>query len=299
MEIRHLRYFQVVSRLNSITKAAAELHISQPSLTVAIQTLEEELGVSLFERYHRHISLAPVGLVFLNHVDDILLRVDNSLSEMRDYRTQQTRSIKIGIPPMSGVFLFPHIFGNFRSLYPDLELKIVEAGTLSILRLLEQDKLDIGFMALCDKLAGIKTLPVVDSEIKLCLSPSHPFGEWPKVPIAALRDQSFILLKEDTYNRRIVLEECKKNEYTPNIIFSTRQIQTIINLVEQGVGISFLLDVVAAKQPTIISRPLASPLLLRTGLAWREDKYPSRALKDFIAFIEAAFSVKRCEQADN
>ena len=291
MELRHLRYFQVVSRLNSITKAAGELHITQPSLTVAIQSLEEELGVALFERDHRHISLAPEGVAFLKHVDDILLRVDNALSEMQDYKNKQARSIRIGIPPMSGVFLFPHLFGKFRSLYPELQLKIVEAGTLSILRMLEMGKLDIGFMVLCEKIKGIKTLPVVNSEIKLCLSPDHPLREMARVPIAALRDEPFILLKEDTYNRRLILEQCQKNHFTPNIIFSTRQIQTIINLVERNVGVSFLMDVVSSRQPTIISRSLDRPLLLNTGLAWREDKYLPKALQAFIEFIGDAFSV--------
>lgn len=293
MELRHLKYFQVVCRLNNITKAAAELHISQPSLTVAIQTLEENLGITLFERQHRHISLTPAGQVFLRHVNDILLRLDNSVSEMQNYAAKQAGFIKIGIPPMSGVFLFPHIFGNFSRLYPDFELRIVELGTVSILRLLEQGKLDIGFIVLGDKVAGIETMPVVNCEIKVCLAPGHPLGALPRVPMDALRSQKFILLKEDTYNRKIVLEECRKYGYDPDIVFSTRQIQTIINLVEQGVGISFLLDVVASKQNNIICRPLASSLIIQTGLAWREERYLSKALRAFIQFIHEAFSVNR------
>lgn len=293
MELRQLKYFQVVCRLNNITKAAAELHISQPSLTVAIQTLEEQLGVTLFERQHRHISLTPAGQVFLRHANDILLRLDNSVSEMRDYAVKQAGCINIGIPPMSGVFLFPHIFGNFNRLYPDFELRIAELGTVSILRLLEQGKLDIGFVVLGDKVAGIETMPVVNCEIKVCLAPAHPLGRLARVPMEALSSQKFILLKEDTYNRRIVLEECRKYGYEPDIVFSTRQIQTIINLVEQGVGISFLLDVVANKQNAIISRPLASSLLIQTGLAWREERYLSKALGVFIQFIHDAFSANR------
>lgn len=293
MELRHLKYFQVVSQLNSLTKAAEVLHLTQPSLTVAMQKLEEELKVPLFDRSQRSLSLTLEGNLFLQHVNDILRRVNDSVSEMQDYRTMQTGSIKVGIPPMIGVFLFPHIFSKFRSLYPNFELTIVEQGTLSILRLLEQGKLDIGFGVLFDnQLAAMETLPVVQRQIVVCLPNEHRLNALPQIPIAALQDEPFILLQEDTYNRQIIMEECKKHLFAPKVIFSTRQVQTIINLVEQGIGLSFLLDVVAQKQTNISSRPLEHPLNIQTGLVWRKDKYLSNALKAFIDFIKDSFPVE-------
>ncbi|MDF2928088.1 MAG: cynR 5 [Anaerospora sp.] len=293
MELRHLKYFQVVSQLNSLTKAAEVLHLTQPSLTVAMQKLEEELKVPLFDRSQRSLSLTLEGNLFLQHVNDILRRVNDSVSEMQDYRTMQTGSIKVGIPPMIGVFLFPHIFSKFRSLYPNFELTIVEQGTLSILRLLEQGKLDIGFGVLFDnQLAAMETLPVVQRQIVVCLPHEHRLNALPQIPIAALQDEPFILLQEDTYNRQIIMEECKKHLFAPKVIFSTRQVQTIINLVEQGIGLSFLLDVVAQKQTNISSRPLEHPLNIQTGLVWRKDKYLSNALKAFIDFIKDSFPVE-------
>lgn len=191
---------------------------------------------------------------------------------------------------MIGVFLFPHILSKFRSLYPNFELTIVEQGTLSILRLLEQGKLDIGFGVLFDnQLADMETLPVVERQIVVCLPNEHPLGVLSQIPIGALQEESFILLQEDTYNRQIIMEECKKHQFIPKVIFSTRQIQTIINLVEEGIGLSFLLDVVARKQTKISSRPLENPLNIQTGLVWRRDKYISNALKAFIDFIKDSF----------
>lgn len=289
MELRHMKYFREVCRLGSITKAAEELHISQPSLTVAIQSLEEMLGVTLFERNHRQISLTTGGELFLQYTNDILLRTENAIAAMQDYRRKKEGVIRIGIPPMSGTYLFPHVFGEFRSLCPDVELKIVELGSVSILQMLEQGKLDIGFTIIREAIPGMVTLPVIKCEIKACLAIGNPLSSLPQIPMPMLRDQPFILLKEDTYNRRIILEECKKYGFIPNIVFSTRQIQTIINLVEQGVGISFLLDVVADKQRGIVSRSLAAPILLQTGLAWREGLYLTKPLQEFIDFIKKAF----------
>ncbi|EGO61928.1 LysR family transcriptional regulator [Acetonema longum] len=290
MELRQLKYFQTIGRLNSITKAAVQLNVSQPSLTVAMQNLEEELGVLLFERSYRNISLTSAGAMFLKHVDDILLRVDDSVREITDYRTKRAGTIKIGIPPMIGVFVFSYILGQFRKLHPEFELTIVERGSLSVLRLLEKGKLDVGFVVLGDALDGVEVMPVTCSEIKVCMRREHPLSGLSAVPIAALREEAFILLKEDTYNRRLIIEECKKNQYSPNIIFSTRQVQTIINMVEQGVGISFLIDAVSDKQQNIISRPLCRPLVIEAGLAWRKDRYITNALRIFINFIEKAFN---------
>lgn len=95
MELRHLKYFQVVSQLNSLTKAAEVLHLTQPSLTVAMQKLEEELKVPLFDRSQRSLSLTLEGNLFLQHVNDILRRVNDSVTEMQDYRTMQTGTIKL------------------------------------------------------------------------------------------------------------------------------------------------------------------------------------------------------------
>ncbi len=258
-----------------------------------MQKLEEELKVPLFDRSQRSLSLTLEGNLFLQHVNDILRRVNDSVSEMQDYRTMQTGSIKVGIPPMIGVFLFPHIFSKFRSLYPNFELTIVEQGTLSILRLLEQGKLDIGFGVLFDnQLTAMETMPVVQRQIVVCLPHEHRLSALSQIPIAALQDEPFILLQEDTYNRQIIMEECKKHLFAPKVIFSTRQVQTIINLVEQGIGLSFLLDVVAQKQTNISSRPLEHPLNIQTGLVWRKDKYLSNALKAFIDFIKDSFPVE-------
>lgn len=285
MELRQLKYFQAVGQLNSITKAAAQLNISQPSLTVAIRNLEEELGVTLFERRYRKISLTPEGVMFMKHVDDVLLRIQDSLREITDYRLKRAGSVKIGIPPMIGVFLLSYVLGKFRTLHPEFELTILERGSLSILRLLEKGKLDIGFVMIGEEIAGVEVVPVVKSELLLCLPKEHPLAGLPKVPIEALKDQRFILLKEDTYSRKLIIEECERNHYSPNIIFSTRQTQSIINLVEQGAGISFLIDVVAKKQPNIVSRPLTNPLVIQAGLAWRKNRYMTKALTTFVKFI--------------
>ena len=285
MELRQLEYFQVVSRLKSISKAAEEVHISQPSVTIAIRKLEEDLGILLLDRSQRQITLTSEGLIFSRHVNDILARIEGSVSEMKDLGSLKMGSIKIGIPPMVGVFLFPQIFAGFRKQYPNLKLTVIEVGSLAIQNLLEQGRLDIGIITKSYTSSFLEIFPITTGQIHVCLHPGHPLSNLSSIPFKSLSDQPFILLKEDTYNRQTVMEECKKNHFAPQIIFSSSQIDTIISLVELDLGISFLIDVIAQKYPMIHSRPLADPMQSPVVLAWNRERYLSKAAGAFIDFI--------------
>ncbi|MDR3560765.1 MAG: LysR family transcriptional regulator [Negativicutes bacterium] len=285
MELRQLKYFQAVSRLKSITRAAEQLHIAQPAVSIAIKKLEEELGVQLFDRSQKQVALTVEGEIFLQRIDDILSRLQDTLTEISDYRTFQKGAIRVGVPPMIGAFLFPFLFNEFHQAYPQLELVIAEEGSLSIKTQLERGELDVGIMILSAVSPHLETTAITSGEIFVCLPPEHPLGRLEKVPWEELREQPFILLKEDTYGRQLVLEECTRHQFSPRVVFSSSQIETILGLVEQGTGITFLLDTIVRKHPNIISRPLTEPLFIEAGLVWNKDRYLSKATQAFIGFI--------------
>lgn len=285
MEIRQLEYFQMTCRLNSISKAAEQLHVAQPSVSIAIQKLEEELGVQLFQRTQRRIALTSEGHIFLQRVNTILTHINDSINEMKDLQMHPKSSIKIGIPPMIGILLFPEIFAQFRKQYPHIEISAVEGGSLSIQNLVEQNRIDIGIITQSKSSPLLKTLPITTGQIHVCLPLHHPLSSLSSIPFEQLRNQPFILLKEDTYNRKRVIEECKKHHFTPNIVFSSSQIETIINLLELDIGISFLFDAIAKKYPSIYSCPLSDPLDFQIVLAWNPNKYLTNAVKAFIDFM--------------
>lgn len=281
-----MEHFQMVSRLNSITKAAYFLHISQPSVTVSIHKLEEELGVTLFDRSQKQLTLTAEGQIYLQRVDDILTRVHDSVLEMKDYRTIQKGSIKIGITPTMGAILFPYIFTKFQQAYPNVDVTIVEVGSLTVRSQLEKGELDIGILIISNIPPHLETTFISSGQLVVCLPPNHPLGKFSSIPFAKLSSQQFILFNEDTYSRQLILEECRKHQFTPQVIFSSSQIETILGLVEQGAGISFLFDAIAKKKSNIISRPLADPLFIRAGIAWNKERYLSNALRTFIDFTK-------------
>lgn len=286
MELRQLEYFQKVCLLNSITKAAEELHVSQPSISIALQKLEREFGLPLFDRNQKQLSLTENGKVFLRRTNDILTRVKDTSAEMRDRKRLQGGTINIGIPPMIGSILFPPILAKFRKAYPNLQLKAFESGSLTIREQLEQGTLDIGIISTGKVLSSrLGSISIREEELLVCLPQGHPLGAFARISLQDLKNEPFILLEEDTFIRQTILEECRRQNFSPEIVLSSSQIQTIVGLVEERVGISFLLDAILKNQPHILSRPFANPLYVQIVLAWNNDRYLSKASKAFIDFI--------------
>lgn len=285
MDLRQMEYFQMVCRLNNLTRAAERLHVAQPAISVAMQKLEEELGVQLFSRTQKQFTLTTEGQVFLARVEDILSRTQDAVLEMHEYRELRKGTIKLGVPPMIGSYLFPHIFAGFKQVYPSLDLSVIEEGSLAIRGMLERDELDLGIVITCHMSPLLQSELITSGEILLCLSPFHPLAGAETVDFAQLRQEPFILLKEDTYHRQIIMQQCKKHNFEPNIILASSQIDTIRGLVARGVGISFLFDVVARKDPQIQCVPLAKPLCIEIGLAWKKDRYLSKASQAFLDYM--------------
>lgn len=285
MELRQLEYFQMVSRLGSFTKAAEKLHVAQPSVTNAIGKLEDELGIRLFDRNQKKVALTAEGRIFQRRVDKILREVAETLAEMHDLKNLGRGAIKAAVPPMIGAYLFPNIFISFKKAYPGLDLQVFEEGSLAARMMIEREELDLGIIILPEETAVFHTLPIVEEEIVLCLPPAHPLSGKQAVTFSELRHEPFILLKEDSCHRRFIIDRCRESGFAPRIVFSSNQIQTIKALVASGGGISFLMRMVAEDAKNITTVPLAPALKIRIGLAWKKDKYLSKAARAFIDFV--------------
>jgi DNA-binding transcriptional LysR family regulator len=284
LELRQLQYFQSVGQLLSITKTADKFHIAQPSITTAIQNLERELGVQLIDRSHRQIMLTAEGHIFLQKIDDVLCRLSDSVREMNDYRVLSKGHIRLGITPTTSGLIFPRIFTEFRTQYPQIDLTSDEEGSLTVIKLLEQGEIEIGIIIISELSSNLEVLPVTTEQVMLCLPKNHALAHCQNVPFSSLKNDPFLLFKEDTYLRQIILQECDKSRIKPKIAFSSSQIETIVALVNEGAGITFLLESIIRKRLDIVCLPLATPLFVKMGLAWNKGTYLSKAARTFIDF---------------
>lgn len=292
MELRQLEYFQRVCRFNNITRAAESLHVAQPSITNSIRKLEDELGVILLDRSKKQIKPTTEGKVFLERINDILRLVEDTATEMKDYRLLKKGNLKIGIPPMIGTYLFPYIFVNFKKLYPQIKLYIYEKGSLETRIMIEKGTLDLGIVIISELSKQLETMPISQSEVLVCLNKDHHLCKKETLSFEDFRTEPLIMLKEGFYHREKIMEYFKKYRINPNIVLSSNQLQTIKSLVIQGIGISFLLKEIVENDTRIVSLPLEKSMKVTIGLAWKKDRYLSNASKGFIEFITSSFGTQ-------
>ena len=290
MELRQLEYFQMASRLKNITRAAERLRVSQPNITVAIKKLEAELGIQLFDRSQKQLSLTPEGAVFLARVEVALRNIQDAVLEVNDYKQLQKGTIKIGIPPMMGAYLFPRIFSSFQRRYSHLDVHLHEEGSVAIREQLERDELDFGIIIIPDSSSNLQLLPMARSQIVCCVPEDSDLAARKAVTLQDIEERSLIMLKEGSFLRQTMLQKMKAADVTPNIVLESNQVVTILGLVASGVGNAFLLEMIARDAPGIRAIPLATPVYVDVGLAWKRDRYISRAAQSFIEFSKDILS---------
>ena len=286
MELNQLEYFQMTSRLKNITRAAKRLSVSQPNITVAIKKLEAELGIQLFERSQKQLSLTPEGAVFLNRIEQALRNIQDAVLEVNDYKQLQKGTIKIGIPSMIGAYLFPKIFSGFQKKFSHLDVYLYEKGSMSIRESLERDELDFGIVIISNASPSLQLLPMSTNQVVACVPDSHPLARKNKFSWTDINNIDLIMLKEGSFIRNMILNKLKENNIKPNIVLESNQIETIKGLISSNVGMAFLLDFIVQDSPHIKTLPLEKPIFVDVGLAWKKDRYISKAAQSFINFCQ-------------
>ena len=150
MELRQLEYFEAVQRNKNFTHAAAELHVTQPTVTTAIKNLEKELGVALFDREGGGMELTPAGEELLIRTQIILKNVKKIYDRVGEENSYRKQEVTIGIPPISCARMYPLVMGNFAHSHPNIDVQVQDCcNHINITRIL-QDDLEIGFIILPD-----------------------------------------------------------------------------------------------------------------------------------------------------
>ena len=286
MELRQLEYFITVTNLKSFTKAADKLHVAQPSITIAIKKLEDNLGVILLDRKQKSINLTKEGEIFYRRANEIINSVSNVEKEMNDFKESKKEVIKVSIPPLIGFHMLPKIFSQYYSENSSVELEIVEVGSLQTVELLEAGEIDLALIIQSHKNDCIETTSINAREILLCLPKEHPLTNEKSIPFSMLKDERFLLLKEGNYIRRRILKECENHDFEPNIIYQSTQIESICTLISSGIGVSFLLDTIAKRNTDIVCRSMENPIKVNIAIAWNKNKYITKGQREFIEFIK-------------
>ena len=171
MDFRQLEYFCTLSRLKNFTRTAEELHVSQPSVTKAIKSLETELKLTLIDRRQKHVTLTNEGKAFLLHAEQIMKSVEDTYRDMERFQLEKQGTVHFGIPPMVEAYLFPDLFTSFKAMYPDMNLDVKEYGdSTEVMEKANSGELDFGiiFSSRAEEMSN--KLLIMTDNMSLCVS---------------------------------------------------------------------------------------------------------------------------------
>ena len=292
MEVHQLAYFESVSRHLHFTRAAEELNVAQPSVSQQIRKLETELGAPLFHRMKRHVALTEAGKTFLPHARAVLQRLDEARLEVQELSGLRRGSLAVGAPPSVGTHLLPRALAAFSQRHPGIALAFREAGSRTLLGLLEQGELDLAVVIQPIRHPALETLPLLEEELLLAVPRTHPLagGRRGRVRLAELSSEPFVLLREGAYDLRDqTLAACRRAGFEPRVALDGGEMDSVLRFVAAGLGVAILPEMVLGdvdprKGPVALR--LAAPRLTRSlVLARRRDRYFSAAAQEFMRVL--------------
>ncbi len=290
MELRQLEYFCAVSSLKNFTKAANFLHVSQPSVTKAIQSLEAELSLTLFDRSQKHIFLTEAGKVFLLHAKKILQDVQAAQLSMERFQSQSGGVIRFGVPPMVESYLFPDFFMKFQAANPNIVLDLQECSdSAEVNEKLDDNALDFGIVFLNVDEHPKNSLKLLDDEFYLCLPPNHKFARAEKISFGSLKGEKFILQPPGTVQNFVTMQLSADAGFAPEILLSTSQLKTIKKLVSSNAAVALLPHFAITMAETFKAVPITPPINFTVALAWNRFKELSPLGTHFLSFVDSLF----------
>ncbi|OZE05975.1 LysR family transcriptional regulator [Rhodococcus sp. 05-2255-3B1] len=239
--LSHLRAFAAIARHRHFGSAAAQLSITQPSLSQALAALEQGLGVQLIERSTRRVLLTPAGGQLLARATAALDAVDGFVATAAGLGGHLTGGIRLGIIPTVAPYVLPAVLPAVRAEYPDLVPRIVEDYTARLLDALRSGDLDVAVLALPLADPGLIEISMYTEDFVLALPAEHPLAGRRDLDVADLRGLPLLLLDEGHCLREQTLDLCRSVDIEPDAS-ATRaaSLTTVVQCVAGGLGLTLL-----------------------------------------------------------
>lgn len=256
MNDRQLRHFSVLAQTLNFGEAAARLNIVQPALSMSIKRLEEEMGVSLFERTTREVSLTAAGRAALIEVEKALEHLDLARQRARMAAEGVIGHVGVGFVGSASFTLLPAVVRRFRQQYPDIVLTLQESSGRRIMALVAAGELDIGLIRMPAVYGAGVTVEPLERGRFVAVVPSE--SKWlpglheKEIHLSELAGAPFInySFSESPMLHMAVVTACREAGFMPQIVQEAIQVQTLISLVESGIGVGLVPSASARHQPS-------------------------------------------------
>ena len=273
MKLSALRYLAAFADQLSFSRAAEQCHVSQPSLSVALQRLEDELGVLLIERGKHHVGLTEVGERVVVQARKSLEEVGRIEAVAHSGKDPLTGTFRLGVIHTIAPYLLPDLIPALRQVAPGLTLYIEESMTALLADYLKYGTVDAAIVALPFDIPGIDTLAMYDEVFEAVVPQGHPWAGRARITVSEIGSQDVLVLKAGNCFREQVLDACPEISHNDASLRQGHSIETIRAMVASGYGVSVLprSDLSELYQSElVVSIPFEEPApMRRVALAWR------------------------------
>jgi DNA-binding transcriptional LysR family regulator len=260
MELRQLRQFVAVADTLNFRRAAERLHMAQPPLSVAVRKLEQEVGTPLFTRLARGVQLTAAGRAALRTARLCLDQAENLPAAARAAAGGESGRLRVGFVGSATYSLMPRLLPAFRARYPQVELVLHESTNLDLLAMIEADRIDIGLVRYPTASASSLRFEVVERDVFCAVLPAgHPLARKRRLTLRELANEPLI----DYASTRVpglhamVMLAFQQAGLSPHAVQEATQVQTVISLVQSGMGVALVPSVTQRLSPDqVVFRPI-------------------------------------------
>jgi len=287
MDIRNLRVFVEVIRQGGFSRAAKTVFTTQSAVSKAVKQLEEEVGLPLLDRGTSRSEPTEAGEIVYRRALTMLAERNDLISELNELRGLQRGILRLGLPAVGSNTLFAPIFTAYRRRYPGIEIRLVEYGSKRLEEMILAGDIEL----------AASLLPVSDAfewqdvrrePIDLLIPSDHPLAARDRITMAELTGIPFILFGEGFALNPIILDNCRRSGFLPDIVGRSSQIDFIVGLVASGLGIAFLPRLIMHQREHEGTRSIPiedDGMVWHIALIWRRGSYLSHAAQAWIDLV--------------
>jgi LysR family hydrogen peroxide-inducible transcriptional activator len=284
MELHQLRYFVEVVQSGSFTKAAERCHVTQPTLSHQIKKLEETLGEPLLQRRRQGVRATPLGETFHARALAILREVQAAREDAAAFTGELRGSLRIGLIPTIAPYLMPRLLKASLKQFPRLNFQVSEETTDHLLSAMRIGSVDAAILSLPLPGEDWKIDILMQDELLLALPEKHPLARTRgAIDLSRLGDEPLILMKEAHCLTGQTLQVCGRAGFAPEVFLYSSQIETLLALVDGGMGLSFIPAMARhiAGTRRICFKSLKPRAHRSIALVWPRQATPTRAFEYF------------------
>ena len=285
MELKYIREFLSLAKTGSYFETAEQLFVTTSSLSRHIKALEEELGIPLFDRTTRKVSLNRHGRIFLPYAEQFVRVDDECAAAFREETDFARGSLNIGSIPMMKAYHINEILRQYRQANKNVTVNINEADSTPLKKMLEDGEIDFAFLRNRHiSVDEFETIPIAEDHLVAALPRSHPLARQKSITIDQLREDSLLLISRNSFMYRLCTDLCKGAGFQPRVVFTSQRAENLMDLVDQGTGVALLMckPLATLTPESCVLVDIAPRVTTTVFLAYLRDRKMSPAGRRFL-----------------